>query len=216
VLHEKIFPQGKDQNQLRDGMRARAKAISSQIGKYFQGESLADVGCGHGLVGWSARKYFKDILLLDVIDYRDAEVTLPFVEFSANEDPPFGRSFDCTLLITVLHHAHDPMRLLESVWRQTRKRLIVIESVFGVDASNSHSPLPRLDQAAQLSYAVYCDWFYNRVLNQGVFVPYNFNTPDNWRQIFSKLPAWVSFEENLGVDLDIVPEHHFLFILDKA
>lgn len=117
---------------------------------------------------------------------------------------------------SALHHAHDPLRLLESVWRQTSKRLIVIESVFGVDASKTNSPLPHLDQAAQLSYAVYCDWFYNRVLNQDVLLPCNFNTPDNWRQIFSKLPAKVSCEENLGVDLDIVPEHHFLFVLDKT
>ena len=215
VLHDKIFSKGKDQNQVRDGMRLRARIISSQIERYFQGESLADVGCGHGLVGWSARKHFNDVLLLDIIDYRDAEVALPFVEYSANEDPPFGHAFDCTLLITVLHHAHAPFRLLESVWRQTRKRLIVIESVFGVTARNANSPLPGLDLATQLSYAVYCDWFYNRVLNQNVFVPYNFNTPENWRKMFMKLGARIHAEEDLGVDLDIVPEHHYLFVLDK-
>src|SRR5581483_5694694 len=78
VLRDKIFSRNKGKSRLRNGMRARADAISSQITKYFQGESLADVGCGHGLVGWSARKQFKEILLLDIIDYRDAEVALPF------------------------------------------------------------------------------------------------------------------------------------------
>ena len=215
VLHRKLFLDSKHKRQLREGMRGRAHVISLQIEKYFRGESLADVGCGHGLVGWSARKHFKETVLFDVSDYLDPDVTLPFVEYSESEDPPFEHPFDCALLITVLHHAYDPVKLLKSVWNHTRKRLIVIESIFGVVASNAKSPLPGLDQATQLCYATYCDWFYNRVLNQDVCVPYNFNTPEGWRSVFSELPAIVSFEENLGVDLDIVPEHHFLFVLDK-
>jgi hypothetical protein len=195
-------------------MPKETRGISSQTEKYFVGESLADVGCGHGLVGWAARKHFNDILLLDIVDYRFSEVELPFVGYSDGDTPPFKHAYDCNLLITVLHHASDPLRLLKDVWQQTRKRLIIIESVFGVHASRAVSPLPHLDQEAQLSYAVFCDWFYNRVLNQGVSVPYNFNTPDNWREIFTKLPARLSFEEDLGVDLDVVPEHHVLFVLD--
>jgi hypothetical protein len=30
------------------------------------------------------------------------------------------------------------------------------------------------------------------------------------------LPAAIAAEDDLGVDLDIVPEHHFLFVLDKV
>lgn len=216
LLHGKIVLKRSDQENVQKGMRERAEIIFRQIEKYLQGESLADVGCGHGLVGWAARKYFTDILLLDIVDYRDKEVTLPFVRYSEGESPPFGRSFDCTLLITVLHHAVAPLELLRKVWQSTSKRLIVIESVFGVAASNADSPLPSLDQSTQLSYAVFCDWFYNRVLNQDVSVPYNFNTPENWRQIFLTLPATIAAEDDLGVDLDIVPEHHFLFVLDKV
>jgi len=215
VLHEKILSQGTDAKMMRDGMLERARVIYSQIQPHLKGESLADVGCGHGLVSWAAHRKFKDTLLLDVVDYRDASVKLPFVKFAENDSPPFGKKFDCSLLITVIHHASNPMKLLEDVWKQTNQRLIIIESVFGVEAGPVLSPLPNLNQSEQLCYAVYCDWFYNRVLNQGVPVPFNFNTPSNWRQIFEKLPAKISYEENLGVDLDIVPEHHFLFVLDK-
>jgi ubiquinone/menaquinone biosynthesis C-methylase UbiE len=216
VLHQRIHHEISERGKWRQGMYQRAEVIVSEIEKYFQGDSLADVGCGHGLVAWLSRKHFKDILLVDISDYRDVEVALRFVEYAEGERPPLGHSFDCTLLITVLHHARDPLSLLESVWRQTERRLIVIESVFGVHASQAESPLPHLDQQTQLAYAVFCDWFYNRVLNQGVSVPYNFNTPEKWREVFKKLPAVLAFENDLGVDLDIVPEHHFLFVLDKG
>lgn len=215
LLHNKIQSKRSDQENVQKGMRQRARTIAGQIEKYLQGESLADVGCGHGLVAWSVRKHFRDILLLDIVDYRDEDVALPFVRYAGNELPPFERSFDCSLLITVLHHATSPLELLNNVWEHTRRRLIIIESVFGVGASKAASPLPNLDQPTQLAYAVFCDWFYNRVLNQDISVPYNFNTPDNWRQIFRTLPATITAEEDLGVDLDIVPEHHFLFVLDK-
>ncbi len=213
-LHSKIVFGDEERRGIRSGMHKRASIIFAQIEKYLQGDSLADVGCGHGLIAWLARKHFREIELFDVVDYRDRNVKLPFIKFSENDSPPLNKLFGCTLLITVLHHASNPLNLLREVWRQTEKRLIIIESVFGVGTSQADSPLPRLDEDIQLSYAVFCDWFYNRVLNQGVPVPFNFNTPQNWRKIFAGLPATISFEEDLGVDLDIVPEHHFLFVLD--
>jgi len=213
ALHQRI--EAKAQGHMRQGMQKRAEIIVSQIEPFFVGQSLADVGCGHGLVAWAARKRFREILLLDIVDYRDLEVTLPFLQYSDGASPPFEHPFDCTLLVTVLHHARDPMQLLNDVWQNTNQRLIIIESVFGVDRSQVNSPLPGMDHRIQLRYAVFCDWFYNRVLNQGIPVPYNFNTPENWRLTFRELGAHLSFEQDLGVDLEIVPEHHFLFVLDK-
>ena len=216
LLHDKIVRQSEAERELHDGMRNRANIIFSQIAKYLVGDSLADVGCGHGLVSWAARDRFKDILLLDILDYRDPDVSLPFRMYSQTDAPPFERSFDCTLLITVLHHAIAPLELLKIVWGCTRQRLIIIESVFGVTGKSTDSPLPQFDTPTQLCYAVFCDWFYNRVLNQDVSVPYTFNTPEKWREIFRKLPATIAAEADLGVDLDIVPEHHFIFVLDRA
>src|ERR1700726_3502980 len=58
LLHGKIVLKRSDQENVQKGMRKRAEIIFRQIEKYLQGESLADIGCGHGLVGWAARKYF--------------------------------------------------------------------------------------------------------------------------------------------------------------
>jgi 2-polyprenyl-3-methyl-5-hydroxy-6-metoxy-1,4-benzoquinol methylase len=215
ILHVKITSQGESKEEVRSGMNERAKTIYSQIETYLQGESLADIGCGSGLISWLSRDHFKDISLFDIIDYRDVNVILPFIEYPENTSPPFDRLYDCTLLLTVLHHADDPLKLLQDVWKYTRKRLIIIESVFDSSPSQSILTSNEFNKSKQFINAIFCDWFYNRVLNQDVNVPYNFDTPKNWCLTFEQLPAIISVQKDLGIDIEIVPEHHFLFVLDR-
>jgi hypothetical protein len=216
LVHAKLIDCGLDETKMLLGMRERAEIIFSEIEKYLTGDSLADVGCGHGLVGWLSSSKFKDVKLFDLVDYHHPKVTFPVITYPESQDIPFETSFDCTLLITVLHHSEKPLRLLNHVWKNTNKRLIVIESVYGVSSGEKESPLHKFNETDQRSYAIFCDWFYNRVLNQDVPVPYNFQTPEKWCELFQSLEkANLLCTIDLGVDIQIVPEHHFLFVLDK-
>jgi SAM-dependent methyltransferase len=217
TLHSMIGDNKSSQAKITYEMQNRAEIIFKEIEQHLCGDSLADVGCGHGLVSWLARTKFKEVTLFDVVDYRDSKVfSLPFLRYDESQEKPFTGDFDCILLITVLHHAKDPEKLLKYVWERTKKRLIIIESVFGVTQNKNQSPLYDLNEEEQCCYAVFCDWFYNRVLNQDIPVPYNFDTPQKWKTHFQeKLSATVSYEEDLAIDIPIVPEHHFLFVLDK-
>jgi len=214
-LHVLISAGETNQGKIRQGMRDRGNVIAGQIRKYITGNSVADVGCGHGLVSFNLKTNNRRFHLFDVLDYRDPIVDLPFSKLESADESQIDGMFDTALLITVLHHADEPLALLKHVWQHTSHRLIVIESIFGARPGKANSPLPTLDQETQLCYAVYCDWFYNRVLNRGVPVPFNFDTPDRWVKTFERLPAKVCVQRDLGVDLNIVPEHHFLFVLDK-
>jgi hypothetical protein len=216
TIHNTLTHNDSSKDRIDVGMYNRSRTIFSEIEQHLTGDSLADIGCGHGLVSWMAHQKFKEVMLFDVVDYLYPEVNLPFQKCKEDQDAPF-KEYDCTLLITVLHHSEYPERLLKHVWEKTNKRLIIIESVFGVEPSSSEkkSPLYKLNETDQKYYAVFCDWFYNRVLNQGVPVPYNFDTPQGWKDTFKKLSATVSYEEDLAIDIPIVPEHHFLFVLDK-
>lgn len=164
VLYDKITSQGGSPEIIRTGMDERAKVIHSEIKEYLLGDSLADIGCGIGVFSWLSRDNFTDILLYDEINYLD-------------------RSFDCTLLLTVLHHAKHPLKLLQDVWKCTKQRLIIIESVFDISPSQLLSSPFESGQYSQFINAIFCDWFYNRVLNQNVHVPYNFDTPDKVQNI---------------------------------
>jgi SAM-dependent methyltransferase len=215
VLHDKITSQGGSPEIMRAGMDERAKVIHSEIKEYLLGDSLADIGCGSGVVSWLSRDNFTDILLYDEINYLDPKVKLPFVNIPSGSSFPLDRSFDCTLLLTVLHHAEHPLKLLQDVWKCTKQRLIIIESVFDISPSQLLSSPSESGQYSQFINAIFCDWFYNRVLNQNVHVPYNFDTPDNWCKTFEELPAIISHKKDLGIDINIVPEHHYLFVLDR-
>jgi hypothetical protein len=71
-----------------------------------------------------------------------------------------------------------------------------------------------LSHEDQFRYACFWDWFYNKVVNSGVVVPYNFSAPDAWRDRFDTN----GFEETkrvyLGIDQSLVPEFHVLQVFD--
>jgi hypothetical protein len=106
---------------------------------------------------------------------------------------------------------------LKMAWAATRKRLIIIESVVGVHKAE---PPVRYDLANasdenQIAYAAFVDWFYNRVLHDDVPVPYNFTTPERWQSTFLQHGMHLAHTIYLGQDIDIGPEYHVLFVLEK-
>jgi hypothetical protein len=59
------------------------------------------------------------------------------------------------------------------------------------------------------------DWFYNRVLHDDVPVPYNFTTPSKWISLFVDNNMPLAAALHFGQDIDIGPEYHILFVLQK-
>ena len=206
-----IVPANEDQ-----ALNQRAAIIYGQIAPYLCGDSLLDIGCGNGLIADLARGHFKEIQLLDVVRYLPNALHLPF-KLYAEGQPLIDHPFDTVLLLTVLHHSKNPVELLKLAWNATTKHLIIIESVVDVhkaepSASYELLGLPIEDQIA---FAAFVDWFYNRVLHDDVPVPYNFTTPEQWRSIFLENNMRLTQQVHLGQDIDIGPEYHILFVLER-
>jgi Methyltransferase domain. len=201
---------------LRSALERRAMREAQQVLPYVTGSTLADIGCGDGLVAWKLRECVQSIWLIDVCFYVDSRVELPYVQNHEGEALPVTKPFDTCLLLTVLHHAQDPVSLLQYTRRITRRRAVVIESIYGIHASDNPSPLLCLDYERQRKYATFLDWLYNRIFHDGVPVPYNFGTPSSWQKTFESTGWHVDAAIDLGVDQPIVPEHHFLFVLKPA
>lgn len=223
-----------------DALQKRATIISEAITPYLEGDSLLDIGCGDGRVAQLVKDRFSKIELVDVIDYVPQRVK-QFLKLTVtccpqgHELPVAPESYDTVLLLTVLHHARDPEGLLKQAWAATRKRLIIIESVIGVKKMDVPEGVAYgtedlltgqqvADQQAadeqvagqQVAFAVFVDWFYNRVLYDDVPVPYNLTTVDNWRSVFHGHNMHVAETKHLGRDIDIAPEYHVLFVLEKG
>jgi SAM-dependent methyltransferase len=207
-----IVPCSKDQ-----ALTHRANIICKQISPFLDGDSLLDIGCGNGLIANLLRNRFNRIQLLDVVEYVPKALNLPFVFYEEGHRLPINDSFDTVLLLTVLHHSSDPVELLKLAWGATKKKLIIIESVVGV---HKEEPAARYDllnvsDEDQIAYAGFVDWFYNRVLHDNVPVPYNFTKPENWQAKFLQCNMHLAQTIYLGQDIDIGPEYHVLFVLDK-
>jgi len=202
-------------------LEERAKIIYDEVAPYVIGESLLDVGCGNGLVANLLRKHFRGkVLVTDIKNYLFPGLHLRFKPYSEGSRLPCDRSeqFDTVLLIAVLHHATNPRELLRLAWAATRQRLIIIESVIGVRERHNDVQYDLVDSSLedQTGYAVFIDWFYNRVLHDDVQVPYNFTTPERWKEVFDDEKMDLKHTQFLGQDIKIGPEYHVLFVLERA
>jgi ubiquinone/menaquinone biosynthesis C-methylase UbiE len=222
VAYEYSLKNGLNSRLSRDREKAlldRANIVYKQISPYLSGDSLLDIGCGNGLISHLARAHFqKKIQLLDVVSQVMPTLDLPFLPYNEGDPLPVANnSFDTVLLIAVLHHSADPEKLLKLAWGAARKRLIIIESVVGVHdvPQPATYELAKCSDADQIAYAAFIDWFYNRVLHDGVSVPYNFTTPEDWRITFMKHEMPLIKTDHFGQDMDIGPEYHILFVLEK-
>jgi hypothetical protein len=111
----------------------------------------------------------------------------------------------------------EPIELLRQAWQATRKRLIIIESVVGVHhvEPTIRYEIAELSDANQIAFAAFVDWFYNRVLHDDVPVPYNFTKVENWLSTFLEHRMHLVQTTHFGQDIEIGPEYHILFVLEK-
>ena len=208
----------------------RAGIMYGQIQPHLLSGSVLDLGCGDARLALLLAQDGFALQLSDV--YKNpyvAQTGLPFQLLGQSEALPFNDSqFDNTLLLTVLHHSNNPLQVMQEAHRITRPggRVIVIESVYGVNdqklSATRHSQVNQflaLTQEQQRRVNIFFDHFYNRVIHyssdptQKVNVPFNFNTPDRWKQLFEQTGLKQEQVIFLGIDQPAVPEYHTLHLL---
>jgi len=188
------------QYKLETALSSRSECIFRQIEPFLEGSRLLDIGAGNGLVAKLVHeKKGMQVELIDVVDYNKSG--LPLYTFDGENIPFPDRSFDTAQALMVFHHADRPLRLIEEAARVSSRRVLVIESV-------------KLNEA-QMRAGAFSDWFYNRVLNDGVNCPYNFQTIDGWVDTFARFGLKTAQTVHLGIDMPLAPEYHVLFVLEK-
>lgn len=187
---------------LTAALNGRSELIFNQIEPFIDGLSLLDIGSGEGMVSKLAQeKTGISVVQLDVIDNNRSG--LPLVKFDGKTIPFGDRAFDTSLVLTVFHHADNPIELLGETVRVTNSRIIVIESV---SLNSAH-------RGAQ----AFGDWFYNRVLHDNdVNCPLNFQPITGWLDTFKQFPVRLSDIHLLGLDMKLAPEFHVRYVLEKT
>ena len=93
-----------------------------------QHSRILDLGGGWGFYVEPLVQRGHQVIVLDVV--KPAIQKAPVVIYEGEKIPFNDKSFDATLLITVLHHMADPEAIIQEARRVTRKTLIVIEDIY--------------------------------------------------------------------------------------
>ena len=126
----------------------------------------------------------------------------PYVVYDGARLPFADDVFDTTLISLALHHAEKPEAVLDEAVRVTRRRLLVVESVYR----------NRLDRF----WLDLLDGRLNRYRHGGAMsVPLAFRRPDEWRALFASRGLRVTATEWLGSPLERLFHHALLYVLDK-
>jgi SAM-dependent methyltransferase len=203
---------------LRAALDGRAKKIAQQISPYLLGKRILDLGCGDGMVMNFVEGKEYEVKLADVSNYVDHRINYPFTLLRAPKLKDIACVFDTVLLLTVLHHSSDPEDVVEGLSSLKANRIIVIESVLEIPSSSSPLAclLAKHDFEIHLAFAIFADWFYNRVLHEDVLVPYNLGTVADWHKLFHRYGYYPILSENLGIDQPLVPEVHQLLVYERS
>lgn len=161
----------------------RIRRLADLLGRMVpEAGSLLDVGCGDGRIGRCLAD-LKTGLRVEGIDVLvRPETAIPVQCFDGRSIPHPDNSFDAVMLVDVLHHSDDPLRLLEESRRVARRWIIIKDH-------NRNG----LFANATLRFM---DWVGNA--HHGVVLPYNYWSRMQWRDAFRMLNLSVTrYEERL-------------------
>ena len=137
---------------------------------------VLDIGTGTGALALLLLAEGKQVTGLDVVDKSDFEEVRPQL-FNGRDLPFEDASFDVVQLITVLHHASDPDRVLKEALRVGNK-VIVMEDIYG-------NPFQK-----------YLTWFTDSLVNKEFWGhPHTNRTDAEWKATFEDMGTELVFEE---------------------
>ncbi|MFH1089190.1 MAG: methyltransferase domain-containing protein [Candidatus Uhrbacteria bacterium] len=199
---------------VKEQLKNRSLVIYNEVKPYVQGTKVLDYGCGNGIVGQMLADDGFKIVLSDVYPHPELPKDLPYFDVSELKS---DEQYDTVLLATVLHHADNAIEVFKHAISLTKKggRLILVESIHGV---KNDKEISQLNLEQQWNAAAFIDHFANRVLydpKNKINVPYNFKTPEEWQKTFSDLGLKLLAAIDLGLDLPVFPEYHYLFVVEK-
>jgi SAM-dependent methyltransferase len=135
------------------------------------GGSVLDVGAGDGHVAAALMQVRSDVKIEGIDPLVRPGTMVPVREFDGRTIPSAAGAYDATLLIDVLHHAHDPLALLREATRVARSTVIVKDH--------------RRDGLLAGPTLRFMDAVGNR--RHGVALPYNYLSSDEWRAAYDEL-----------------------------
>ncbi|MCX5637089.1 MAG: methyltransferase domain-containing protein [Planctomycetota bacterium] len=146
-----------------------------------------DVGCGSGEVAKSIEDRCPHIRISGVDVLIRKGTMIKVIKFDGTRLPYEDKSYDFTMLVDVLHHAHDPGILIRECVRVSRKFILLKDHV--------------CESGWDRARLRFMDWVGNR--GYDVQLPYNYLSTSDWEKLYRA--AGIDCKEKIS-KLDIYPQ----------
>lgn len=182
-------------------VKERTDRITEMIECHIkEGEKILDIGAGGG---WIAKEIKKrknaDVVLLDTVDFNQTD--LEHVLYDGETMPFPDNHFDVSLLIFVLHHCKNPLKVLAEAKRVSRNKIIIAEDI----------PTSFVNKIFLCFWDIFVG-LPSLIKIPGENMPFNFKTIIQWQNIFNDFHLKLVFQK---VFQSIKLIHHTLFVLQK-
>lgn len=177
----------------------RARRLANYLLEFTQPhQTILDCGCGTMYVAdLIYQKSGSRIIGTDIINFNETSLEMCVCP---GESLPFAdNSVDVAMLIFVLHHSRDSLRILKECIRVARQRVIVFEDVY--------------DNRFELGMLKALDWLGNRTVSAEIPLPFTFKPETEWKKIFAELGTKLVSVETIR-PLFFLPSRHKGFILE--
>ena len=155
----------------------RARLLCSHLADLIHRDSrVLDVGCGDGLIAQLLMQMRSDLSFQGIDVLIRPGTRIPVEAFDGQRIPLENDSFDAVMLIDVLHHAEDPLKLLEEALRVSRNVVLIKDHI--LEGFLAGPTLRFMDRVGNLRH--------------NVSLRYDYWPRERWVQVFESLGVQVT------------------------
>ena len=160
-------------------LESRAEFFACRFEPFLPPASqVLDIGGGWGFYSEPLKRRGHHLTVLDVV--KPGLQKSPVVVYDGGRFPFADKSFEVSLLVTMLHHVPDPTAIIREAGRVTRKFLVVVEDIY-------HHAFGRF-------WTVWRDRFYNF---EFFGHPCQFRKKNEWIEMFRDLGLTVQRQQEV-------------------
>lgn len=181
------------------GFPFRWRCLVRYLSPYlWDSKNVLDFGASCGRLANELSKKLPNINFIGVDTHVQPKTFIPIHKYDWNIIPFNDDSFDCVMIIDVLHHDQNPINILKEAKRVTKKYILI----------KDHYWNNRLD----FLILKYFDYFGNKPY--WVALPYNFFKITEWENIIKRIDMKIVKSQifNFGM---IDPSKHIIYLIEK-
>jgi len=181
------------------GLPLKWKYLVKYLCPYLKNKNkVLDLGASCGRLSSKLSNNLKYSNFVGVDTHVQPKTFIPIIEYDGKKIPYADNSFDCVMIVDVLHHDKNPEAVIKEAKRVSKKNILI----------KDHYWKNKID----FMLLKYADYIGNK--RYGVSLPYNFLKISEWKSMFNRVNLKISKSEKFRYNF-FDPCNHVIYLLEK-